>query len=54
LRLEGNTIAPLAAEVLGKALEKHPEIERFIGNDIFTGRLKDEIPLSLVDNICVV
>jgi hypothetical protein len=51
LRLEGNTIAPLAAAVLGKALENHPEIERFIGNDIFTGRLKDEIPLSLVNFI---
>lgn len=46
LRLEGNTIAPDAAEELAKALEKQ-KLERFIGNDIFTGRLKDEIPLAL-------
>lgn len=47
LRLEGNTISPEAADELSKALIKHPELERFIGNDIFTGRLKDEIPLAL-------
>lgn len=51
LRLEGNTISPEAAEELAKALIKHPELERFIGNDIFTGRLKDEIPLAL-KSIC--
>lgn len=51
LRLEGNTISPEAAEELARALEKHPELERFIGNDIFTGRLKDEIPLAL-KSIC--
>jgi Ran GTPase-activating protein (RanGAP) involved in mRNA processing and transport len=51
LRLEGNTISPQAAEELGKVLANHPEFERFIGNDIFTGRLKDEIPLSL-KSIC--
>ena len=28
-------IAPAAAEELGKALKEHPELERFIGNDIF-------------------
>lgn len=47
LRLEGNTISPDAAEELAKSIEKQ-KIERFIGNDIFTGRLKDEIPLALV------
>ena len=47
LRLEGNTIAPEAAEELAEALETQ-KLERFIGNDIFTGRLKDEIPLALV------
>lgn len=51
LRLEGNTISPEAAEELAKALGTHPELERFIGNDIFTGRLKDEIPLAL-KSIC--
>ncbi len=47
LRLEGNTIAPEAAEELSKSIEK-VKLERFIGNDLFTGRLKDEIPLALV------
>jgi Ran GTPase-activating protein 1 len=47
LRLEGNTISPEAAEELAKGLQKHPELERFIGNDIFTSRLKEEIPLAL-------
>ena len=47
LRLEGNTISPEAAEELAEAIEKQ-KLERFIGNDIFTGRLKDEIPLALV------
>lgn len=46
LRLEGNTISPEAAEELAEAIEKQ-KLERFIGNDIFTGRLKDEIPLAL-------
>ena len=41
LRLEGNTISPEAADELSKYLIKHPELERFIVNDIFTGRLKD-------------
>ncbi len=47
LRLEGNTISPEAAEELAEAIGKQ-KLERFIGNDIFTGRLKDEIPLALV------
>ena len=54
LRLEGNTISPAAARALAVALEKHPELERFIGNDIFTGRLKDEIPLALVNLKCFI
>lgn len=48
LILEGNTFSPEAADEISKALEKHPELQRFIANDIFTGRLKDEIPLALV------
>lgn len=47
LRLEGNTISPEAAEELAKALKQKKTLERFIGNDLFTGRLKDEIPLAL-------
>lgn len=48
LRLEGNTVAPEAAEGHAKALKETKNLERFIGNDLFTGRLKDEIPLALV------
>lgn len=51
LRLEGNTIGPEAAVEIGKALEKQPKFERLIGNDIFTGRLKDQIPPAL-NSIC--
>jgi len=48
LRLEGNTINEEAATAIGKALEKHSEIERLIWNDLFTTRLKTEVPPSLV------
>ncbi|CAF0920010.1 unnamed protein product [Rotaria sp. Silwood1] len=48
LRLEGNTINEEAATTIGKALEKHNEIERLIWNDLFTTRLKTEVPPSLI------
>ncbi|CAF0885321.1 unnamed protein product [Adineta ricciae] len=48
LRLEGNTINEEAATAIGKALEKHSEIERLIWNDLFTTRLKTEVPPSLI------
>ncbi|CAF2385666.1 unnamed protein product [Rotaria sp. Silwood2] len=48
LRLEGNTINEEAATAIGKALEKHNEIERLIWNDLFTTRLKTEVPPSLI------
>ncbi|CAF1253828.1 unnamed protein product [Rotaria sp. Silwood1] len=48
LRLEGNTINEEAATAIGKALEKHHEIQRLIWNDLFTTRLKTEVPPSLI------
>ncbi|CAF0937403.1 unnamed protein product, partial [Didymodactylos carnosus] len=51
LRLEGNTISEEAAKAIGIELEKHPEIEvnkRLIWNDLFTSRLKTEVPPALV------
>ncbi|CAF3304351.1 unnamed protein product [Rotaria socialis] len=48
LRLEGNTINEEAATAIGKALEKHSEVERLIWNDLFTTRLKTEVPPSLI------
>ncbi|CAF2061149.1 unnamed protein product [Rotaria magnacalcarata] len=48
LRLEGNTINEAAATAIGIALEKHSEIQRLIWNDLFTTRLKTEVPQSLI------
>ncbi|UJR36401.1 hypothetical protein I4U23_029124 [Adineta vaga] len=48
LRLEGNTINEEAATAIGKALAKHNEVERLIWNDLFTTRLKTEVPPSLI------
>jgi len=47
LRLEGNTMGVEAAEVIAKAIGKHPEFERALWSDMFTGRLKSEIPHAL-------
>ncbi|KAK7097883.1 hypothetical protein V1264_004794 [Littorina saxatilis] len=47
LRMEGNTLGVEAAEVMAKALQKHPEFERALWSDMFTGRLKTEIPAAL-------
>ncbi|CAH1266837.1 RANGAP1 [Branchiostoma lanceolatum] len=47
LRLEGNTVGVEAARVIAAALEKHPEFERALWSDMFTGRLRSEIPPSL-------
>ena len=47
LRMNGNTIGIEAAEVIGKALAKHPEFERALWKDMFTGRMKTEIPPAL-------
>jgi Ran GTPase-activating protein 1 len=47
LTFSGNTVGIDAAKVLGKALEKHPEFERAHWKDMFTGRMKTEIPPAL-------
>ena len=48
LKLEGNTLGIDAAEMIGKALASHPEFTRAHWKDLFTGRLKTEIPQALV------
>ncbi|CAD5117641.1 DgyrCDS6397 [Dimorphilus gyrociliatus] len=48
LNLEGNTMGIPAAKVIGKQLEKHPKLERLLAADMFTGRLKSEIPECLI------
>ena len=47
LTFSGNTVGIKAAEALGKALEGHPEFERAHWKDMFTGRMKTEIPPAL-------
>jgi len=47
LRLEGNTVGVEAAKVIAEAIGKHAEFERALWSDMFTGRLKSEIPHAL-------
>ncbi|XP_064478021.1 ran GTPase-activating protein 1-like isoform X2 [Ornithodoros turicata] len=47
LCLEGNTLGQDAARAIGKALEKCPALKCALLKDLFTGRLKNEIPDAL-------
>lgn len=47
LNLEGNTLGVDAARGIGEALKKHPEFKQALFKDLFTGRLKTEIPQAL-------
>ncbi|XP_074661633.1 ran GTPase-activating protein 1-like isoform X2 [Tubulanus polymorphus] len=47
LRLEGNTMGIEAARAIAGALEKRPEFRCALWSDMFTGRLKSEIPIAL-------
>lgn len=47
LDLKGNTLGVDAAKAVGTALTKHPELKRALWSDLFTGRLKTEIPAAL-------
>ena len=48
LDLEGNTLGPDAAKGISKAIEKHGgQLKRALWKDMFTGRMKDEIPVAL-------
>ncbi|XP_053695339.1 ran GTPase-activating protein [Sabethes cyaneus] len=47
LNLEGNTLGVGAANGIAKALEKHPELKEALWKDLFTGRMKTEIPIAL-------
>ncbi|KAH9374142.1 hypothetical protein HPB48_005411 [Haemaphysalis longicornis] len=48
LCLEGNTLGQDAAKAIGKALEGRPSLKRALWKDMFTGRLKSEIPDAIV------
>lgn len=47
LTLEGNTLGVEAAQAIAEALSKRKEFERALWNDMFTGRLRAEIPKAL-------
>lgn len=47
LRLEGNTVGVEAARAIAKALESKDLLQRCYWSDIFTGRLRSEIPTAL-------
>lgn len=48
LNLEGNTLGVEAAKAIAKALESKKELKRALWKDMFTGRMKTEIPDALV------
>ncbi|KAL4647845.1 ran GTPase-activating protein 1-like isoform X3 [Arapaima gigas] len=48
LRLEGNTIGVEAAQAIAKALEGKSQLQCCYWSDIFTGRLRSEIPPALM------
>ncbi|CAG9136109.1 unnamed protein product [Plutella xylostella] len=47
LTLTGNTLGVEAAHAIAKALESHPELKLARWSDMFTGRMKTEIPPAL-------
>ncbi|XP_057682896.1 ran GTPase-activating protein 1b [Corythoichthys intestinalis] len=47
LRLEGNTLGVDAARAIAKALESKDRLQRCYWSDLFTGRLRSEIPIAL-------
>lgn len=49
LNLEGNTLGCGAAKHIGDAIKKHPEFKKALWKDMFTGRMKTEIPPALID-----
>ncbi|XP_043943033.1 ran GTPase-activating protein 1 [Protopterus annectens] len=51
LRLGGNTVGVEAAKAIATALEKKPELKNCYWSDMFTGRLRSEIPIALELNL---
>ncbi|XP_028990825.1 ran GTPase-activating protein 1b [Betta splendens] len=47
LCLEGNTVGVEAAQSIAKVLEKKKQLQRCYWSDMFTGRLRSEIPTAL-------
>ncbi|VDM70272.1 unnamed protein product [Strongylus vulgaris] len=51
LELRGNTLGIESGKRIASALEQHPELERCLWSDMFTGRLRNEIP-SILKCLC--
>ncbi|XP_028263319.1 ran GTPase-activating protein 1b [Parambassis ranga] len=47
LRLEGNTLGVEAAQAIAEVLESKDQLQRCYWSDMFTGRLRSEIPTAL-------
>lgn len=47
LILEGNTLGIDAAAAIGQVLEQKPTLKKALFKDLFTGRLKTEVPVAL-------
>ncbi|OCT83142.1 hypothetical protein XELAEV_18025680mg [Xenopus laevis] len=47
LRLEGNTVGVEAAKAIAEVLQRKPDLKRCHWSDMFTGRLRPEIPTAL-------
>ncbi|XP_022224953.1 ran GTPase-activating protein [Drosophila obscura] len=47
LNLDGNTLGVEAARAIGEALKRHPEFRKALWKNLFTRRLKAEIPEAL-------
>ncbi|XP_059475991.1 ran GTPase-activating protein 1 isoform X1 [Neocloeon triangulifer] len=47
LNLAGNTLGVNACKAIGKEIESHPELRFALWKDMFTGRMKEEIPDAL-------
>ncbi|KAI8042942.1 ran GTPase-activating protein [Drosophila gunungcola] len=47
LNLDGNTLGVEAAKAIGEALKRHPEFRKALWKNLFTRRLKSEIPEAL-------
>ncbi|RCN44868.1 hypothetical protein ANCCAN_09151 [Ancylostoma caninum] len=51
LELRGNTLGIESGKRIALAIQEHPELERCLWSDMFTGRLKDEIP-PILKSLC--
>ncbi|ETN80801.1 hypothetical protein NECAME_08935, partial [Necator americanus] len=51
LELKGNTLGIESGKRIAQAIKCHPELKRCLWSDMFTGRLKDEIP-PILKSLC--